>query len=984
MPLQFDTTYYLQQNPDVLAAILAGQISSAEAHFNQFGAFEGRNPNAIFNTFEYLAANPDVLAAGVNGFQHYLSNGAYEGRAPNATFITFADFDAETYLDSNPDLAAAGIDTALEAYGHFVVFGQFEGRPGAPDAGGNAGEIFTLTTDIQNLAGTLGNDTFIAGVSGGGAGGPTLNLGDVVNGGAGTDRINLFGDANVSAFSGATITSVEQVYAQVATAGQSLDVSGNADVEQAWISKGQLDDANGTVEVVLNTNQIGGIQGAVGNTGTGVVNASSTATFTFKNVAGSNDAATIALDGASLGTKGAGVAEVDVQGIETLTVMATGKNSIGQLDNDNLKSLVLEGAGSVSLSHSDGALKSIDGSKLAGGFTIDISGAANNDITVKGGAGADELTLTYAGLTKADTIDLGEGVDTLAFSGGNATFQTALEAEKLSKVSNVEVLKAVGGSDLIVDGDFISQNSFALKGNGSDITATNLDSNASVSFLDGTHNASSAGLKLGADTLNVSLTGTKAAVSDVTLTATGTKTVNIASTDLPDTAGANVLRLTTADNQDINLSGSGDLTATFNVATGTTGSDIDGSAFTGKLNITGTTAADVIKGGSGDDVLAGEAHVNVAARAQVSTIDFAADYDQGDVITITFNTVNYTYTVPGAQGALVSSDVIFNNLANFMNGGTSLATALAAAGVMSVYDSVTDTVTLTGPAAGTAFTVASTIDNSADTYNVSARQVIDTATDFTVATGDSYSLTAGGTTYNIVVGADAADAATWTYTGGATTYDAFLSAITGAGSAQGASLTVDAATGDLTITAAPTAASIVNPVVLASATDASAPATFGTSLSNQPATGAPTDQADPVVATPVTGVIAGSTIDVVAKNADVFTGGAGEDKFVIATASADTVADADVITDFVSGSDTIDFNFNGFSNLTGAAGTALNYAEGTAPVASFAAALVAADTQINGTGVIYSAQQVGADTYVFYDGNGNGSLADDGDRKSVV
>ena len=181
MALVFDTTYYLQQNPDVLQAILAGTIKSAEEHFNRFGTFEGRNPNAIFNTNEYLAANPDVLAAGVNGFQHYLSNGAYEGRAPNATFITFADFDADTYLAANPDLAEAGIDTALEAYGHFVVFGQFEDRPGAPDVGGNVGEIFTLTPGVDNLPGTSGNDTYIGEANS--TANSSLSAADTINGG---------------------------------------------------------------------------------------------------------------------------------------------------------------------------------------------------------------------------------------------------------------------------------------------------------------------------------------------------------------------------------------------------------------------------------------------------------------------------------------------------------------------------------------------------------------------------------------------------------------------------------------------------------------------------------------------------------------------------------------------------------------------------------------------------------------------------------
>lgn len=139
MPLAFDENYYKSQRPDVFTAYNNSAATTglswaafAEQHYNTFGRMEGSNPNARFNTNEYLQSNPDVRAAGVNPFQHYLTYGVNEGRAPSATFPTFASFDFSTYLAANPDLGAAGINSALKAYAHFVIFGQFEGRPGAP------------------------------------------------------------------------------------------------------------------------------------------------------------------------------------------------------------------------------------------------------------------------------------------------------------------------------------------------------------------------------------------------------------------------------------------------------------------------------------------------------------------------------------------------------------------------------------------------------------------------------------------------------------------------------------------------------------------------------------------------------------------------------------------------------------------------------------------------------------------------------------
>lgn len=112
--------------------------------------------------------------------------------------------------------------------------------------------------------------------------------------------------------------------------------------------------------------------------------------------------------------------------------------------------------------------------------------------------------------------------------------------------------------------------------------------------------------------------------------------------------------------------------------------------------------------------------------------------------------------------------------------------------------------------------------------------------------------------------------------------------------------------------------------------------------------------------------------------ADVLTGGGGIDTFVV-RAGAVTAAGADTITDFVAAaalaaSDKIDFE------VTAIAGTATNYSEG--PVAgfgTFAGALTQAQSDFGANGaLVYSAQQVGADVYIFTDNDafGNGGVVD--------
>ena len=109
----FDRQWYLMNNRDVAA----GDID-AEAQYRLYGAREGRNPNAWFDTNGYRAAYADVAADGVDPLLHYTLHGWREGRDPSAAF------DTKDYLTANPDVAATGVNPLL----HFLAYGAAEGR----------------------------------------------------------------------------------------------------------------------------------------------------------------------------------------------------------------------------------------------------------------------------------------------------------------------------------------------------------------------------------------------------------------------------------------------------------------------------------------------------------------------------------------------------------------------------------------------------------------------------------------------------------------------------------------------------------------------------------------------------------------------------------------------------------------------------------------------------------------------------------------
>lgn len=77
----------------------------------------------LFDSAWYLETYPDVAAAGLDPFEHYMRTGAAEGRDPNPFFRS------AWYLASNADVAAARVNPLL----HYAETGEREGRAPSPD-----------------------------------------------------------------------------------------------------------------------------------------------------------------------------------------------------------------------------------------------------------------------------------------------------------------------------------------------------------------------------------------------------------------------------------------------------------------------------------------------------------------------------------------------------------------------------------------------------------------------------------------------------------------------------------------------------------------------------------------------------------------------------------------------------------------------------------------------------------------------------------
>ena len=112
----FDATWYRERYPDV------GSHVDPLVHYLKRSGIETRDPHPLFSSSFYLESHPDVAAAGVNPLAHYLERGAREGRDPHPLFSS------SFYLKSHPDVAAAGVNPLA----HYLERGAREGRDPHP------------------------------------------------------------------------------------------------------------------------------------------------------------------------------------------------------------------------------------------------------------------------------------------------------------------------------------------------------------------------------------------------------------------------------------------------------------------------------------------------------------------------------------------------------------------------------------------------------------------------------------------------------------------------------------------------------------------------------------------------------------------------------------------------------------------------------------------------------------------------------------
>ena len=341
----------------------------------------------------------------------------------------------------------------------------------------------TLTTAVDILSGTAGNDTFVGTWSESATGviGGTLNLGDDLNGLGGTDALRVV-TANANAggatvVTGFTAKNIEQVFVKAAgVSATTYDASTSKDAVEFWSEGSSAAVSFGTnAATAITKNAAIGLKDTTQNV---------TANFADTLVSGAADTGTVVLAGGVGGAASPTVildGATNTNGFETINVVSTGSaNRIAQLDSGSgvvagvIQTVNLSGSANVRIDDIDStALKSVDASALTDGAGANINVADSTSTALKfvGSAGADRVVLNGGTANAANTFSLngGEGKDTIAISTGLAFTQAANAAlvTTINKATGFEVLEATNaGTRAVKANDFTGINEFSFTATG--------------------------------------------------------------------------------------------------------------------------------------------------------------------------------------------------------------------------------------------------------------------------------------------------------------------------------------------------------------------------------------------------------------------------------------------------------------------------------------------------------------------------------------
>ena len=531
-------------------------------------------------------------------------------------------------------------------------------------AGAISGDTFLLTTGVDILTGTNGNDNFVADNTGATA---TSSHADSINGGLGIDTLKIYSAGAAATLDAIpTLTSVENLWingAEYST--KTLDVS----------------TITGLTGVTLDApKELAGATVTIKETGVAVTLSNFAAVGvgaeTFAIASTADTSAAVTLNGFTKAVGGI-VPTLDLNGaaIKTLNLTDAGAASSITLTNTGtaLKTINVFGDKAVTITDNAAvaaAVTTVNGSTDTGGFTYDASAgnvAANFAFT--GGSGNDTLIISNVGLlalTSGSQLAGGGGTNTLTDTlwANSAADYTAVNA-----TTGFQVLGDVNGGAIDAS-QLTSINHFAVSTVAGSLI-TNLASGAIVDDTVAGALTTSSTVAVGTVVLNLNINKATAAGIAITDVTTGFNQINVVSNG----TSANTVAFTNSDNTNFVVTGANGLSASF--VGGTTGSTFDAHGLIGALTLTDS--------GKGDVILTGSGVTSITEAGKFDTLTYLS----GHTNAVTLNSYDtgaagYTTgvtTVDKITNFVLNQDVLTDTFAGALTQGTELG-ATAGTGIV--------------------------------------------------------------------------------------------------------------------------------------------------------------------------------------------------------------------------------------------------------------------------------------------------------------
>lgn len=521
-------------------------------------------------------------------------------------------------------------------------------------------QVYRLTTGVDNIAGSTGDDTFDGSRNTTGVAADTLNNADKLAGGAGVDT--LFAQSAPAA--AATTTPSSMTGIEVVDLENMGGAAWTLDLVNSDSSVTTVNTANNANALVVNNIQSAPTSFGISNTAQNF-----TATVTGSRLTGTSDEATVTYSNVTAGTTTIQPTAAG-SGYETFNIVSNGSvaNVLTAFTDGNGNSLTtvnISGAQNLTLPLNDATVTTVNAGTFTGILNLTVALGNTQNMTVTGGSGNDILNMngTY---TANDVINGGNGTDRLVLTNAEAIAAATAQAG----VTNIEWLRL---SDT-TNGTGITVSNFGATGlqlgaavnHTGNVVANFAAGTANFDRQDSTDNAAEtttinmAGVAT-TDVLNVTL-GTTAAASTWNgggaFTINGAETVNIFTQGGAATIGGTLTLTNTAASEAIVVTGNQNLIITGVVtadsinASGMTGNAVlqmNGGSAAQSIAITGTanadtliggTQADIINGGSGADVI--QNAISGANSAANDILSGGAGFDQFRLVGASASAANYT------------------------------------------------------------------------------------------------------------------------------------------------------------------------------------------------------------------------------------------------------------------------------------------------------------------------------------------------------